>query len=278
MSMRELDLARIRWLVPANLAADPILREHLEVVAKQAAGEEIYTVNTRSIYHTRHPVVGELAIKELRFESWPRRLRATFTHRHRILCEFRAAMIFEERGGLLPKPYGAAIEFERSLISRVLIFMDWIPNARTLTELVRNWSAAQFAEHVPALAEFLVSCADRGLVHGRHSSENILFSDDRGYQLIDFSHAQIYSDFNARGFIHDAARIGSRLLGEDVASRAAVNILFEEIARAAHKPTVSAATLARECDWIMDASKQRQRIKRNVRTFWRGMPFRLRRN
>ena len=167
---------------------------------------------------------------------------------------------------------------KRGLISRVVIFMDWIPNAHTLTEVVRNWPRAQFVERLPAVAEFLVSCANRGLVHGRHSSENILVSDERGYQLIDFSHAQIYSKFNARGFIHDAARIGSRLLGEGAASRAAVNSLFEEIAHVAQEPAVSAAALARECDWIMGASKQRQRLKRNVRTFWRGTPFRLRRN
>jgi hypothetical protein len=276
--VRPPDSDLLRWLAPAGSGPDEFAatRPLFEQWLSRSPGKAVYSVNTRSIYRIDDDTNGPIAIKELRFESAAGRLRATTIRRHRVLCEFRAQAAFHARGGNTPRLFGAALEFNRGLITRVFILMSWIDSARTMSIDVGDLGDDERDAAFKQYAQFFVRSAQLGLVHGRHSSENILVTDGkRDFYVIDFSHAQLYRAYHPLGFARDVARIGARLVIEESCSAAAVRLLFSHVVRAAPRSTVTEAVLRKEFNHVLSASKRQQKILRQMRTLWRGWPFRL---
>lgn len=276
--MRPPETGSLKWLRPTGSNADDFAasRPLFEQWLGRSPGNAVYSVNTRSIYRLDDDTTGPVAIKELRFESASGRLRATTIRRHRVLCEFRAQGAFRARGGNTPQLFGAALEFSRGLITRVFILMSWIEDARTMSIDVRDLNDDERDPAFERYAHFLVRSAQRGLVHGRHSSENILVSGGaRDFYVIDFSHAQLYRTYHAPGFARDVARIGARLVIEESCSTDTVWSLFSHVIRAAPRASVSEAAIREEFDHVLNDSKKRQKFSRQTRTLWRGWPFRL---
>jgi hypothetical protein len=270
---------RLSWLQPIGMPADQFaaLRPDLNRLLATPQDNEVYSVNTRSIYQVDDPALGPIAIKELRFVGGYQAFRAAYLRRHRVLCEFRAGSCFASRGGRTPAFLGAALERNALGFSRIFLILHWLHDARTLTEVVKAWGEPVPAVPLQALARALVGSARCGLVHGRHSSENILVGQDGKFYTIDFSHAQIMNGFSGSGFAFDAARIGARLIMSHACSREAVMVLFDEIVRVG-APDVTAAgrmQMEAECDHILAISKRRQRLERRFRTVLRGLPMRL---
>jgi RIO-like serine/threonine protein kinase len=141
---------------------------------------------------------------------------------------------------------------------------------------MRGWSAAMRERNLVSLAHALVESAEHGLVHGRHSSENILVADPHRFHIIDFSHSQVFDRFHPQGFMRDVGRIAARLISEDACTQETAMRLFDEVSRAAPTGSVSADRMAAECEKVLTNSKRRQRLERNWYTFWRGLPSRLR--
>lgn len=272
------DITQLDWLCPRSMNAEEFirLRPALERVLSAGPAREVYSVNTRSIYQLDDSELGSIAIKELRFETASRRWRAATVRRHRVLCEFNAAGCFAARGGLTPRLYGAALEHRGAGLYRVFIVLEWLNEALTLSAAVRDWAVPVRDRNLAHLARTLVGAASRGLVHGRHSSENILVTDPLEFQIIDFSHAQIFERFHPAGFSRDVARIGARLVLEEACTKKVVMQFFDEVARAAPAGSVDDRKIATEFDKVLMNSKRRQRLERNWHTFWRGFPSRLR--
>lgn len=271
-------LSQLRWLKPYNMEAAEFaeLKPRLINAVERADKREVYSVNTRSIYTVDDQRLGSTGIKELRFETPWKRFQAATLRKHRVLCEFNAAACFATRGGHTPKLYGAAIEGGTANLQRLFIFMDWLDNCSTLSESITRWTDDEMEGNIANLAQSLVYSASCGLVHGRHSSENILMSEDGRFNVIDFSHAQLFRTFNTRGFVHDVGRIGARLKLENACDNATVITLFRAVVSAAARSDVTQDRLAKQFENILQHSKKRQRIARNYRTFWRGLPSRLR--
>ena len=280
-TMQPAQPTRLRWLAPrrAPAAAFAALRPSLDRLLALAHDDEVYTVNTRSIYRYTDPDLGPVAIKEIRFENQIQRCRAATVRRHRTLCEFRVASGFEARGGKTPKLFGGALELSRFGWSRHFIVSRWLDGAHTLSQAFKHWGDPPPDTLLERLAVELVSAARIGLVHGRHSSENILVTDLNGtaeFSVIDFSHAQLRKQFAATGFARDVARIGSRLIHERACDQATVMALFDVVARTAWpEPARWRQAIEREFAHILKISKQRQRLERKSRTFLRGLPSRV---
>lgn len=276
--MRPPQIAKLKWLRPRNTSAADFapIRQELERALAERQTNEVYSVNTRSIYQLDDPTLGPIAIKELRFETLPKRWRAAYLRRHRVLCEFNAHACFAARGGTTPRLYGGALEFRRGGIDRVFIVLEWLHGAVTLSEAMRGWSEQEYEHKLARLAQALADAAARGLVHGRHSSENILVGDPLKFYVIDFSHAQLFEHLQAEAFMRDVGRIGARLIIESACTREVTTQLFEAVANAVPAGQVSPGPMHDELEYVLTRSKRRQRFDRKRRTFWRGFPSRLR--
>lgn len=247
----------------------------LNRVLTREDGKEVYSVNTRSIYRLDDPEFGAIAVKELRLESYARQIRNRLIRQHRFLCEFKAASAFAARGGITPPMLGAAMECSSVRIFRLFIVMAWIENASSLSDAVRDWDETDLDYKLAELATFLVAAARLGLVHGRHSSENIMLSPPLNFHVIDFSHAQLFQNFNAPGFVRDVARIGARLIIESACDENFIKRFFEVVVACCDQRAVTTNSLWREFSNVRTHSKRRQRIAREWYTRWRGFPFRL---
>jgi hypothetical protein len=276
--MQAPDPKQLKWLRPSGMSGAQFaqIRPALERVVGECGKREIYSVNTRSIYRADDRDLGEIALKEIRFETALKRFRATWLRRHRILCEFHAAAAFANRGGVTPNLFGAALEFRGPHINRVFSAMEWLDDARSLSESIRSSADAQRDALATKSAEFLFACARLGFVHGRHSSENILVTRQLAFNVIDFSHAQLFTRYCARGFTRDVARIGARLILENACDWSWLKTWCDAIAHEAADGTLTAAHLLARIERTLRKSKRRQRIERGYHTFWRGFRFRLR--
>ena len=278
MTMHPPQISQLKWLRPRNMTVDEFtrLRPDLERALGDRRAMEVYKVNTRSIYQLDDKALGPIAIKELRFETPYKRWRAGNLRRHRVLCEFNAGSCFAGRGGATPRFLGAALEYRSPGLNRVFFVLEWLGDAVTLTQAMRDWPAEVRERNLVSLAHALVESAEHGLVHGRHSSENILVGDPLRYHIIDFSHSQVFDRFHPKGFMRDVGRIGARLISEDACTQDTVVRFFDEVAHALPTGLVSADRMAAECEKVLTNSKRHQRLERNWHTFWRGLRWRLR--
>ncbi len=226
---------RLRWLAPpaALHATFADARARIEVAIAQGAGEEVYTIGRRSVYRAEVPGLGLVAIKELRSVSLARQLWLRWIAEPPAEREYRAGVAFEARGGRTLANLGAALERNAIGLARVLIFTRWLEGSLTLT----GWLAARPGPPQPrlfaTLASQIVAAARLGLVHRRHSSNNLMVVEQNGEPLlytIDFAHATLGPGLNLPGLACDVARIARWILHEQIWSRASVQGFFEAVA------------------------------------------------
>lgn len=238
--------SRLRWLVPATTTSPEFapVRERLERVLASRPDRIVYTAKRRRIYRVEDPVLGVLAIKEIRNPTLSRRLWFGYVRQHRAVREFRVGSSFEARGGRTPHFFGAALVRDLSGLRCAYLFSEWLDEAETLTAHLARRREPPSPTLLERVAARLVNAARKGLVHGRHSSENLLVRFVKGdleVQTIDFAYASLADGFQDQEFIEDAARVARRLLLENACSEETVLRLFDHVARLAWPDAAEAA-------------------------------------
>lgn len=260
---------RLRWLEPPDAlrATFVDLRTRLAEVAARGPSEQVYTAHRRSVHRAEIPLLGSIAIKELRNPSPARQVWFGWLAEHPGLHEYRVALAFEARGGRTLANLGGAIERNAIGLARVLLFTRWLDGAVTLT----RWLAAQPEPPTPRLhanlATQIVAAAKLGLVHQRHSSNNLLVVERQGAPVlytIDFPHARLGAGLDLAGLACDVARIARWILHEQIWSRANVQAFFEAVASEVRDQTPPGedftARMGRELEAaIRDPSARRER-------------------
>jgi hypothetical protein len=125
--------------------------------------------------------------------------------------------------------------------------MPWVEGAHSLGDHLRGLGREPDADLFAAIAERLLAEAGRGLVHGRHSGDNLLVRERDGrleLQVIDFAHAALRPGFEPEGFARDAGRIAAGLVILGHASAASAARLLDAVAAA--WPDARSAPRARE--------------------------------
>jgi hypothetical protein len=249
---------RLRWLEPPAALHERLaeVRSRIEAAAARGTDEEVYTVGSRSVYRAEVPELGAVAIKELRNESLTRQLWFRWLVEHKAEREYRAGIAFEALGGRTPANLGAALERSAIGLARVLIFTRWLDGSVTLT----RWLAAQPGGPQPrlyaTLASQIVAAARLGLVHRRHSSNNLLVLEEHGEPVlftIDFAHATLEPGLSLPGLACDTARIARWLLREQIWSRANVQAFFEAVASEVRDQTPSGVDFVARIESELDA-------------------------
>jgi hypothetical protein len=246
-ALRPVDPGRLEWLRPLGAAELGPARARLAEWVARGGHEPVYEAKRRALYRVEDPVLGALAVKEIRSGGLVRELRFRRFGLHPALREMRAGEDFAARGGATPRLLAAALERDALRLRRVFLCLRWIDGARSLGAFLRGLGREPDAELLGRIADHLLAAARLGLVHGRHSGDNLLVSERAGrieISVIDFAHAALAPGFDAEGFARDAGRIAAGLVILEHASAATAGRLLDAIARA--WPDPASAPRARE--------------------------------
>ena len=257
---------RLRWLEPAPRLPDaPGDRARLEQIVARGAASEVYTALRRSLHRAEDPQLGSIAIKELRNPSLLRQLWFGWLAEHPGVREYRVGIAFAARGGRTLTSLGAALERNRFGLARVLLFSRWLHGSVTLTRWLAERGDPPEPRLLAALAAQIAAAARLGLVHHRHSSNNLLVVMQHGEPVlytIDFPHATLGAALDSAGLAADVARIARWILHEKLWSRETVQDFFEAVAAEVRGETPPgddlAARMARELEAVIrDPSARR---------------------
>jgi hypothetical protein len=239
---------RLVWLRPEGAPAHGFEAARARLSAWLARGglPALYAAKRRALYRADDPALGPLALKEV----WSGgRLRALAFRRfapHPALREFRVGAAFAARGGATPPFLAAALERDALRLRRVFLWLRWMEDATTLGAFLLSQDAEPSGALLDAVAASLVAAARLGLVHGRHSGDNLLVTRREGrleIQVIDFAYAELAAGFDAAGFARDAARVAVTLQILGQLSEAGASRLLDAVAAA--WPDAERATRAR---------------------------------
>lgn len=235
--LRPADPERLVWVRPEGVPQDEFAaaREHLAPWLARGGAAPVYEAKRRAIYRVEDPALGPVAVKEVRSEGWLRELHFRRCGEHPALRELRVGAAFAARGGATPAWLAAAIEGDALRLRRVFLCMRWIDGARSLGAHLRGLGRAPDAASLAAVCEPLLAAARLGLVHGRHSGDNLLVcgSADRiEVRVIDFAHAALRRGFDPEGFAGDAGRIAAGLVILRHATEATAARLLDALAGA----------------------------------------------
>lgn len=234
--LRPLSASRARWVAPAtDTERWEKVRERLAEIVSVPHTHVVYTAHRRGIFRVDDPVLGPLAVKELRHDGLARQLVFRTLRAADAVHEFSVGTAFEARGGRTPHFLGAALDRGVLTLRRVLLFIEWIEDAETLTAFLARLDDPPPAAVLDAVAEEVLAAARLGLVHGRHSSDNLLV-DSRGAQpqiyTIDFAYSQLGEGFDESAYVRDVARMAHWLWHEEACTAEALSQLLARCARA----------------------------------------------
>ncbi len=237
--------SRFVWLAPPAMSEDEFVRARarLQQLLAIPHRNEVYRAKRRSIFVVEDATLGRIAIKEMLYDGAMRRLWFRYPRHRDATREFRVGSAFEALGGQTPNFFGAALERNVFGLERVLVFIRWLDGVETLTDYLARIGPPS-SDVFERLADALITAARLGLVHGRHSSENILVdtrAEQPAFYAIDFAFSRLGSGFDANGFIRDLARIAHWLWHEQILDPSQMQALFECVARRAWE-TVSERT------------------------------------
>jgi hypothetical protein len=199
-------------------------QQELERTLRSGQLEQIYTMGRRSVYKGRLSDGRKVAIKEVCYRGKMRQFKMRHVREPKVLHEFRSGCSYLSKGGKTPRFLGMAVEQNALLLKRGFIFLDWLDNAITLTEYLKQQKCSVPEEFWHELATAIVASAQTGLVHGGHSPENVMIVADEDdpalrFQVIDFADSEIFERFSDSGFASDISRIGARLVTENACNR-----------------------------------------------------------
>jgi|SRR5262245_55039071 len=243
------DPARLAWLRPEGVAERDFAAARARLAPWLARGgaRPVYRAKRRALYRVDDPELAPLALKEVWSGGALRAVRFRRFGEHPALRELRAGAAFAARGGATPGPLAAAVERDALRLRRVFLCMPWVEGARSLGEHLRALGREPDPGLLAAIAAALLAEARRGLVHGRHSGDNLLVRERAGrleVQVIDFAHAALAPGFEPEGFARDAGRIAAGLvLLEHLSAPGAARLLD---AVAAAWPDAQSAARARK--------------------------------
>jgi hypothetical protein len=219
-ALRPVDPEHLEWLRPEGVEDGALVVARERMLPRLVGGGAlpVYEAKRRAVYRVDDRVLGGVAVKEIRNERWLRAVRYRRMALPPGLRELRVGAAFAARGGSTPAWLAAALERDR---------LD--------------------AASLAAIADALLDAARLGLVHGRHSGDNLLVTaGERGpvLQVIDFAHASLGPGFAPSGFARDAGRIAAGLVILEHASGATAARLLDAIA--ARWPDAASAPAARD--------------------------------
>jgi len=231
------DPERLAWLRAEGVADAVFAATRARLAPWLACGGAIpvYEAKRRALYRVDDATLGPLALKEVRSGGILRALRFRRFGEHPALRELRIGAAFAARGGPTPTPLAAALERDALRLRRVFLCMRWVEGARSLGAHLRGLGREPDARLLAALAEALLAPARLGLVHGRHSGDNLLVTERAGrleIGVIDFAHAALGPGFEPEGFARDAGRIAAGLVILGHASPASAARLLDAVAAA----------------------------------------------
>jgi len=260
---------RLRWLEPPPDLREKSedLRARLETIATRGATRQVYAAHRRRVHRAEDAELGSIAIKELCNPSLPRQLWFGWFAEHPGVREYRVGVAFAARGGRTLTSLGAALERSPSGLARVLLFTRWLDGAVTLTNWLAERSEPPEPRLLATLASQIAAAARLGLVHRRHSSNNLLVVMQRGEPIlytIDFAHATLGAGLDPAGLAVDTARIARWILHEKLWSRATVQAFFEAVSAEVRAETPPgddlAARMARELEAVIRDPSARRRV------------------
>lgn len=266
MSDQELRPARVErlvWHAPAGLTEQAFseIRPRLEKLVAQPQGECVYRAKRRAIHRVQDEILGPLAVKEIRSDGWLRGVWFRFAAEHPGLREFRVGSEFQARGGATPAFLGAMLEGGFGHVDRVVIFMHWIEGAVELAQHLRDARTQPDRALFERVATRLAEDARLGLVHGRHSTNNLLLVPRDGgepeIQAIDFAYSSLGVGFDPDGFARDVARVAVGMVRRGGVERRKVCEFIEIAARTAH----STAADVEVCRGVIEAVANRRLIQ-----------------
>ena len=232
------DPDRLKWIaVPGTAEGEwQRTRQLLSDVLRQGDVKKIYHVRRNAVYRADVPELGPIAIKVATNKRLDRRIKERFIKPPRTVGEFYTTATFWKRGGRVPRPLALATEYSLFGIRRVFVFLEWIENTVTLAEYIRDQGHPANRKLWQCVAEAMVDCANKGLVHGGQNPDNILIAEQDGERIatvIDIAQSRLHDRMNERGFVNDVVRLGCRLESGHVCSKKEVDKLFKVVAKAA---------------------------------------------
>ena len=235
--LRPVDPRRLEWLRPENVAERDLAaaRERLAPCLARGDLAPVYEARRRAIYRVDDPVLGSVAVKEVRSGGWLRAVRFRRFAPHPALRELRVGAAFAARGGATAPLLAAALECDRLRLHRVFLCLRWVEQAQNLGAFLRGLGREPDGPALASITEALLAAARLGLVHGRHSGDNLLVTQAEGrpeIRVIDFAHASLAAGFEPEGFARDAGRIAASLVILGHASEATAMHLLGALAAA----------------------------------------------
>lgn len=226
----------LRWIAWNESADGANLLEHLASLMRPGRMRVVYEMGHRTVYRAESETLGPVAIKEVRHLRLAQRFKLRYFRQPKAVTEFLNSLEFARRKGDTPAPYAAAVQQNLIGMSKVFQFYQWIENAMTLTDKVREFGGRPPAVFWTSVARSLVDGARKGLVHNGHSSENLLVTPDGDgwrFHTIDLSEARLGGGFDADGFARDVARISRKLLMLKACGRETVDEFVAAVAATA---------------------------------------------
>jgi serine/threonine-protein kinase RIO1 len=211
---------------PESQVAEELKRLNLEDAC------EVYRIKHRSVFKTSLPPLGQVAVKEVRHRRLKQRYQYRQSGRSKAEREFTLAQQVYHKGLPTPIPCALGRDHDWLGLRRVIQIYEWLPAAETLTQCVRRGESPW--EPVSAL---LWSCAQAGLVHGGHSSENLLRCEGKWY-VIDLAEARLESAYEREGFARDVARICRKLIREQALAETEITPFVDAVVQRSGDPTL----------------------------------------
>ncbi|MCH7707327.1 MAG: hypothetical protein IH884_02495 [Myxococcales bacterium] len=237
--LRPARLERLVWHAPAGLTEQAFseIQPRLEKLVTEPRGECVYQAKRRAIHRVQDEILGPLAVKEIRSDGCLRSVWFRFAAEHPGLREFRVGSEFQARGGATPAFLGAMLEGGFGHVDRVVIFMHWIEGAVELAQHLRDARTQPDRTLFERVAKRLVDDARLGLVHGRHSTNNLLLVPRHGgepeIQVIDFAYSSLGEGLDPDGYEGDVARVAVAMVLRGRLERRKVREFIEIAAQAA---------------------------------------------
>ena len=210
----------LAWIAPPGMTPERFAQVQTHVVAALDAGnaEEVYRIDHRSVYKLQSPELGAMAVKEVRHKRIPQRFKLRYFKEAKAVREFYTTAAFASRGGIVPELFAMGLRQNLFGLWQVFVFMHWMDDAIPLRDYIANAGGRLSIEAWQTIADVLLDSAEKGLVHGGHSPDNILVAErESGLEvtIIDLAESVIHDAMDEEGYVNDLSRLVRRFFDND---------------------------------------------------------------